>query len=128
MQLVETLSAIRKVLVVENEIIIADDIAMTVAGMGCFPLDPVFDFYSAINAYNAHAPDLVIIDIRLQGKKTGIEFAKWIRSSFSTPIIYVTVIGSSVMRQEAELTQPSAYLVKPFHTQELIEAVGAALN
>ena len=124
----ETLSAIRKVLVVEDEIIIADDIAMTVARMGFHPLEPVFDYNSAVNSYNTHNPDLVIIDIRLQGRKTGIEFATWIRSRFNTPIIYMTVLGGKVIRHQAELTQPTAYLVKPFVNQELIDAVSSILN
>tara|TARA_A100000171_G_C2136611_1_gene150731 strand:- start:1170 stop:1556 length:387 start_codon:yes stop_codon:yes gene_type:complete len=124
----ETLSAIKKVLVVENEVIIADDIAMTVASIGFCPLEPVFDFNSAIESYNTHQPDLVIIDIRLQGKKTGIEFAAWVRSRFNTPIVYITVLGSKLIRHQAELTQPTAYLVKPFVNQELVDLINLILG
>lgn len=123
-----TLSVNRKVLVVENEIIIADDIAMTIANMGFYPLDPVFDYNSAVDSYNTYSPDLVIIDIRIQGKKTGIDFAEWIRTHFNTPIIYITVLGSKIIRHQAEQTQPTAYLVKPFLNQDIIDAVNLVLS
>lgn len=122
------LPVVRKVLVVEDEIIIADDIAMTIARMGFNPLEPVFDFNSAINSYNEHQPDLVIIDIRLQGKKTGIDFAEWVCSRFNTPIIYITVLSSKIIVHHAKLTQPAAYLIKPFVTQDLIDVVGLVLS
>ncbi|MGW8121686.1 response regulator [Roseivirga echinicomitans] len=125
---VETLTKIRKVLVVEDEIIIADDIAMIIAKMGFYPLAPVFDYDSAINSYNTHNPDLVIIDIRLQGNKTGIQLAEWIRTCFNTPIIYITVMGSKTIRQQAGLTQPTAYLIKPFVNQDLVDAVRSIID
>lgn len=117
----------KKLLIVEDEIIVADDIASLAKDRGYEVLEPVFDYFAAVQAFQNHIPDLVILDIRLQGNRTGIEFAKWLRKHARTPIIYLTVFDNQKVRQLAQATSPVAYILKPFLKRELVSALDQAL-
>lgn len=117
----------KRVLIVENEVIVADDISRIVAELGCSPLEPAFSFTQAIDYFTSHLPDLVILDIRLNSKQTGIDFAEWLRKSHQTPIIYLTVFDDELTLARGKRTQPQAYLVKPFADEELKHAISQVI-
>ncbi|NVK84458.1 MAG: response regulator [Cytophagia bacterium] len=117
----------KRVLIVENEVIVADDISRIVEELGCSPLNPAFSFAQAIDSFKSNLPDLIILDIRLNSKKTGIEFAEWLRESHKTPIIYLTVFDDEPTSARGKRTKPHAYLVKPFVDEELKNAISQAL-
>lgn len=117
-----------KVLIVEDQLLVAESIAailqehqLDVAGM-------VTTGEDAIDAVNKSTPDLVLMDIRLGGRKDGIETADAIRRSHDIPIIYLSDYAdhSTVMR--AKPTLPANYLTKPFRETDLMRAIDIALT
>lgn len=118
----------KSILIVENEVIVADDIARVVAGLGYKALDPALSFTQAIDSFLSNLPDLVILDIRLASKETGFEFAQWLREEHNTPIIYITVFDDQATMVRCESTEPVAFLAKPFLDHELKQAIITAID
>ena len=116
-----------KIGVVEDEIIIAYDIQVTLAAMGYNVFEPCCDHTSAIRMLTNDNPDLVILDINLGGKQEGIEIAKYIRSKADRPFIYLTANSDPATVETAKKTMPDAYLVKPFNKESLFSAIEIAL-
>ncbi len=73
-------------------------------------------------------PDLVLMDIVLEGQMDGIEAASVIRSRLNIPIIYTTAYADEETRKRAEVTKPSGYLSKPVMTHQLGSAIEKALS
>ena len=115
------------VLIVENEVIIADDISRLVKELGHVPLSPAFSFNHAIDFFLMYLPDLVILDIRLNGHKSGIDFAHWVRSQFNTPIIFLTIFEDQAHRNLGQGVLPISYLSKPFDDEQLKNAIQLAI-
>ena len=102
-----------RILIVEDESIVAADIEETLKSGGYEVSGIAASGREAIALVEAHLPHLVLMDIRLQGKMTGIEAAQQIVERFHTPIIYLTAHSDEVTLQQAKLTQPYGYLLKP---------------
>ncbi len=71
-----------KILVVEDEIIIADHICDTLEALGYEALEPVINYTEAIESIETEKPDIAILDIQLSGRKTGIDIAEKIRNKY----------------------------------------------
>ncbi len=108
-----------KVLVVEDEAIVAEDIASRLNNMGYLVTDIVASGEDAINSVSVRVPNLVLMDIMLQGKINGIEAAKQIFKKIKSPIIYLTAYGDESTLQKANFSGAYGYLIKPFHQREL---------
>ncbi len=116
-----------KILVVEDEILIADSICDTLESLGYEPLEPAISFTEAIEFIDNNKPDLAILDIQLSGKKTGIDLAESISKNYKFPFIFLTSNSDVETISEAKKVQPSAYLVKPFSKDELYTSIEVAL-
>ena len=102
-----------KIYLVENDLSIAIDIEMMIAEIGYTFLGRAENAIDATRAIKANLPDLIIVDIGLNGTKDGIEFADSI-SSLQIPIIFITAYRDQEKFKRAKVTTPSAYLIKPF--------------
>jgi DNA-binding NarL/FixJ family response regulator len=80
-------------------------------------------------AENTH-PDLAIFDVRLAGRRDGIEGAAILRDRLGLSVVFVTARGEPATRRRAAIVEPVAYLEKPVHARRLIKAVekAAAMN
>ncbi len=116
-----------KILVVEDEIIIADHICDTLEDLGYDALEPVINYTEAIEMIEAEKPDIAILDIQLSGRKTGIDLAETIRSNYDFPFIFLTSNADPLTVSEAKKVMPPAYLVKPFTKDELYSSIEIAL-
>jgi DNA-binding LytR/AlgR family response regulator len=116
-----------KILVVEDEIIIADHICDTLDDLGYEALEPVINYTEAIAAIEQEKPDLAILDIQLSGRKTGIDIAEQIRKNYDFPFIFLTSNSDPLTVSEAKKVMPPAYLVKPFTKDELYSSIEIAL-
>jgi CheY-like chemotaxis protein len=105
----------KKVLIVEDNMIIAIDIKEKIKNFGYTVPAIVSSGEQALNKTEELKPDLVIIDIGLKGNMNGIETGKMIRENFNIPIIYLT--GNSSLHRQANLMDP--YIDKPFNDEEL---------
>ncbi len=116
-----------RILVVEDEILIADNICDSLVELGYEPLEPVSNFTEAVEALESKHPDIAILDIQLSGKKTGIDVAKVIREQFNIPFIFLTSNSDKATVSEAKETYPPAFLVKPFSKEELYTSIEIAM-
>lgn len=117
-----------KILVVEDEAIIAEDIASRLEKMGYAVVDIVATGLDAIGAATANQPNLVLMDIMLQGKMDGIEAAEHIRTLLGIPVVYLTANADETTLQRAKITGPFGYILKPFKEKELRATIEIALS
>ncbi len=116
-----------KILVVEDEIIIADDICNILSKLGYHALDPVINYTEAIEAIDKYQPDLAILDIQLAGSKDGIDLAWKIKEDYEIPFIFLTSNADPNTVERAKKLNPPAYLVKPFNKDDLYTSIEMAL-
>ncbi|MCT7983401.1 ATP-binding protein [Laspinema sp. A4] len=117
-----------KILVVEDEAIIAEDIALRLEKMGYEVVDIVASGEEAIAAAAIHQPDLVLMDIMLQGLMDGIMAADKIRETLEIPVVYLTAYADENTLKRAKVTQPLGYILKPFRETELWVTIEIALS
>lgn len=116
-----------KIMVVEDESIIAEDIRMSLINNGYVVSSVVSMGETAIGKVKEDKPDLILMDIMLAGKMDGIETAGMIRTMFNIPVIYLTAYCDDKIIERAKITSPFGYLVKPFKDRELYIAIEMSL-
>lgn len=116
-----------KIMVVEDEGIIAQDIKNCLENLGYVVPDVVYTGRDAIERAEALHPDLVLMDIVLKGEMDGIETAAEIRERFSIPIVYLTAYEDDKTLKRAKLTEPLGYILKPFEERYLRSNIEMAL-
>jgi two-component system, cell cycle sensor histidine kinase and response regulator CckA len=116
-----------KILIVEDEAIIADDIQMTLDDMGYETLGPVSTGQDALDMIAEYSPDLVLLDIRIRGELDGIDVANKLREEHPVPVIFLTAHADDETIQRAGRASPAGYLLKPFQPRELRAAIEIAL-
>jgi PAS domain S-box-containing protein len=116
-----------KILIVEDEGIIAEDLQSSLKDSGYSVVGMVASGDAAIAEASTKDPDLVLMDIVLQGNMDGIQAAKKIRELYNIPIIYLTAYSDEKMLDRAKITEPSGYLLKPFRDRELHSTIEMAL-
>ncbi len=116
-----------KILVVEDEIIVAKDIKMRLENLGYSVSSLVSSGEKAIREAEENNPDLVLMDIVLQGEMDGIEAADQIRSRFNIPVIYLTAYANEKMLERAKRTGPFGYIIKPFDERDLHTTIEVSL-
>lgn len=116
-----------RILIVEDELILADDMAQLLRSWGHEVVSIVASGEEAIRKADETSPDLVLMDIMLSGRMDGIEAAGWIKSQIEAAIVYLTAHSKKDLFERAKVTEPFAYLSKPVSPQELEGAVEMAL-
>ncbi|MES2690180.1 MAG: response regulator [Bacteroidota bacterium] len=116
-----------KILVAENELLISEAIASTLADAGYQVTGQVSHGEDAVIAAAGTPPDLIIMDIKLDGKMDGIAAAWLIRKQKEIPLIYLTDMDDKQTISRARQTNPSAYLLKPFNDRQLLTSINLAL-
>lgn len=116
-----------KILIVEDEFIIAKDIQRTLKIYGYNVVDPAVSASEAVKRAGEDRPDLVLMDIRLKGPEDGIWAANQIRQSYNIPIIYLTSHSDKNTVERAKYSEPMGYIIKPFEDRELFTTVEMAL-
>ncbi|MEM8583458.1 MAG: response regulator [Bacteroidota bacterium] len=116
-----------KLLIVEDEVLIAEMMKMYLIERGHQVTDICVSFEEAVASYKKEQPDLALLDIRLYGEKSGIELARWLTEQpEKIPFIYVT---SQYDRRTLDLaldTSPFGYLTKPIQHDSLFTTIEAA--
>jgi len=117
-----------KILVVEDERIVAKDIVKSLQRLGYLVVASVASGEEAIKKVHETQPDLVLMDIMLKGEMDGIEAAEVIKSSSDIPIIYLTAYADDKTLQRAKVTEPFGYILKPFDERDLHTTIEIALR
>lgn len=117
-----------KILIVEDNVIIADDMQSMLEEIGYEIVDNVIVYEQAVEVLKSQEVDLVLIDIILASDKTGIDLGKHIRDNYSIPFIFVTSNSDRATVENAKSVKPNGYLVKPFEQQDLYTSIEIALS
>ncbi len=116
-----------RVLVVDDERIVAEDIRESLIHMGCEVVGVAQSGLDAIEKAVRYHPDLIMMDIVLQGEMDGIEAARIIRERLDIPSVFLTAYSDSGVLERAKVTEPAGYIVKPFEEAGLRSTVQIAL-
>ena len=108
-----------KILIVEDETIVALDIKRAVIKMGFEVTNTVTNHDDAINSVISNKPDFIIMDINLENSKDGIITVESIKKIENIPIIYLSAFSDDETINRAIQTNPLIYLSKPFKREEL---------
>jgi len=117
-----------RILIVEDNVIIADDMQSMLEEIGYEIVDNVIVYEQAEEVLKAQQVDLVLIDIILASDKTGIDLGKHIRKNYDIPFIFVTSNSDRATVENAKTVKPNGYLVKPFEQQDLYTSIEIALS
>ncbi|MEG4633710.1 EAL domain-containing protein [Microcoleus sp. AR_TQ3_B6] len=118
----------KKILIVEDESIIAEDISDSLISLGYRISGMVYSGEEAIEAAAKCRPDLVLMDVNLQGEIDGITAAAEIRSRFQIPVVYLTAYADENTLRRVNATKPFGYIVKPFEEKNLHTTIQLALH
>jgi diguanylate cyclase (GGDEF)-like protein/PAS domain S-box-containing protein len=116
-----------KILIVEDEQIIALDIQSTLEEAGYQVVDRVDRGEEAVKAASELGPDLVLMDINIKGEVDGIKAAEEIQTHLKLPVIFLTAFSDPGTLQRARIAEPFGYILKPFNERELISNIEMAL-
>jgi len=118
----------KKILIVEDESIIAEDISDSLISLGYRITGMVYSGEEAIEAAAKFRPDLVLMDVNLQGEIDGITAAAEIRARFQIPVVYLTAYADENTLRRVNATKPFGYIVKPFEEKNLHTTIQLALH
>ncbi|MDI6846059.1 MAG: HD domain-containing protein [Candidatus Saccharicenans sp.] len=116
-----------RILIVEDENLVARDLHNMVRTIGYEITDVVRTGEEVFASVNRKRPDLVLMDIVLRGKLDGISVAAVLWEEYSIPVVYITSFADDLTFERAKLTEPFGYLIKPFDERELELTIETAL-
>jgi CheY-like chemotaxis protein len=119
----------QSILIVEDEGLITLHLIEILASAGYRVPDPVASGEEALRYLEkSPQPDLILMDITLDGSLDGIETARQIRKRYVIPVIFLTAHSNDLIRARAKEVSPCGYIVKPVMEKDLLEHVGRALH
>jgi PAS domain S-box-containing protein len=113
------MSAKRRILIVEDETIVAMDIERGLRALGYEVAGVTGSGEEAVRLAGVHRPDVALMDIRLHGRMDGIEAGRIIRTQYQVPIVFLTAHADAGTVERAKVAEPFGYLLKPFEDGEL---------
>jgi DNA-binding LytR/AlgR family response regulator len=117
-----------KVVIIEDEFPVAEDIRLTLEQQG-YEVLSVFDrAETALPFIVQNDPDILLADIKLIGKMDGISMVEELQQEIKLPVIYITANSDAATYDRAKKTNPHAFLVKPFTTVNLLSAIDLAVH
>jgi CheY-like chemotaxis protein len=118
-----------KVLIVEDEIIVARHIEDTLLSLGYAVTGIVSSGEEAIKLCGeTPRPDVVLMDIMLEGDVDGIDAARKIRKDYSIPIIFLTAFSNEKTLHRAKIAKPYGYILKPFQETDFFTSIEIAIH
>ena len=116
-----------KILIVEDENIVAKDLQKRLTNLGYDIVGIASTGEDAIKKAAATLPDLVLMDVRLKGEMNGIEAASILRFQYGIAIVYLSAYADNDTLKRASKTEPFGYILKPFEERELHTTIEMAL-
>jgi AmiR/NasT family two-component response regulator len=117
-----------RILVVEDEFIIAMDINRTLLELGYEVVAIASTGEEAVRLSGELRPEVVLMDIILKGQMTGIEAAKIVKDRFHIPVVYMTGNADIMTVKKARETEPYGYILKPINAQNLFSTIDTSLH
>lgn len=117
-----------RILVVEDDEVVATDLTRTLEGFGCEVVAVVADADEAVRIAGEELTDLVLMDIRLRGSRDGVYAGKAIAKAYDLPVVYLTSHSDPVTLARAKESSPYGYVVKPFTDNTLRTTIEIAIR
>lgn len=117
-----------RVLIVEDEPLIAENLAMYLNNHDFEVAGIAYDYDEGILSLQQSLPDIVLLDINLNGQRDGIDLAKFIFENLKIPFIFLSSYSDKSTLDRVKNLQPSGYLVKPFHEKTLLATLEISLS
>jgi DNA-binding LytR/AlgR family response regulator len=118
----------KNILIVEDELLIAEDIKTTIEELGHNVIAIVVRADKAIEILNSQKVDLILLDITIKGGLNGIDLAEIVNQQFKIPFIYLTSHADPKTVNEAIKTAPQGYVVKPYSNSDLYTSIALAFE
>ncbi len=118
----------KNILIVEDELLIAEDIKTTIEELGHNVIAIVVRANKAIKILNSQKVDLILLDITIKGGLNGIDLAEIVNQQFKIPFIYLTSHADPKTVNEAIKTAPQGYVVKPYSNSDLYTSIALAFE
>ncbi|MDX2067933.1 MAG: response regulator [Haliscomenobacter sp.] len=116
-----------QVLIVEDEPLIAEDICEHLSNVDYSVLAIAYNKSQALKVLEQQIPDMILLDINLGGNLDGIEIAHLINQKYQVPFIFLTSYAHKSILDQAKVTWPMGYIVKPFSEKDLFSSIEIAL-
>ena len=116
------------ILIVEDESIVAFNLQQRLSHMGYHVPDVAVSGTETLSLLSHSSPDLILMDIHIEGTMDGIDVAARIHETRSVPVIYLTAYSEDSTLERARQTRPYGYLIKPFSERELHATIQMALE
>jgi DNA-binding response OmpR family regulator len=117
-----------RALIVEDETLIAEELKERLSRLGFSVIAAVDTADEGIAIATRERPDLVLMDIRLKGKKDGVQAAKEIRAQVDVPIVYLTAHSDRLTVERVKVTEYDGFILKPFQRHELQMTIEVAMQ
>lgn len=115
-----------RILIVEDEFIIAEDLKLQLKKLGYEVTGIANSYDKALDLIRAEEPDLMLVDIKIKGEKDGIELAATVKKTYDFPLIFLTSHADSKTVERAKEVHPNGYLIKPFEREDLYTSIEIA--
>jgi PAS domain S-box-containing protein len=115
------------IFIVEDSIIVSLHLQKTLESENYRVIGTADSGLKAIEKISEVRPDLVLMDIMLNGEMDGIETASILKDKFNVPVVYITALTDTSTIQRAKITEPYGYLTKPFEDREIFTVIEIAL-
>jgi DNA-binding LytR/AlgR family response regulator len=116
-----------QVLIVEDELIIAEDMKEMLLELQYDVIGIAGDYIEAQEILKRRVPDIALLDIRLRGREDGILLAQNLRDTYHVPVVFITSNTDKSTVERAKQVHPKGYIVKPFNRDDLYTAIEIAL-
>jgi DNA-binding LytR/AlgR family response regulator len=117
-----------KILIVEDEAIIAEDIKLQLIKLGYRVTGISKTYETSLQLIEEEVPDIVLVDIRLEGEYDGIDLVQTIKERYDLPAIFLTSHADKVTVEKAKKVKPEGYLLKPFKREDLYTSIEIAFS
>ena len=117
-----------RVLIVEDEVFIAEDLRMAIEDLGYDVCEVCYDSESALDAVYRFRPDMVLLDINIEGTLDGIDIARILESNYDIPYLFITALSDSLTIDRIKDLDPLAYIIKPFKEEDLRVSISIGMN
>jgi len=116
-----------RVLIVEDEPLIAEDISDFLGEIDYTCAGIAYDSETALDMFINRHPDIVLLDITIEGSMNGIDLAHIINEKYQIPFVFLTSHSDKATLDNAKQTLPYGYIVKPFNEKDLLSTLEMAL-
>lgn len=114
-----------KVLIIEDEGLIAIDLALTLRSLGAKQVETVASAEEGLNKLRHYKPDLIFVDIKLKGLMDGVKLAQIIQTEHSLPVIYITAYNDESTLRRAREVPHLGIIKKPFIPADIKQVLSA---